>query len=224
MNIKFLQPEHETKVFSFGLPCTLGCILHSNICLSCPFFLLRKSSSNCLYSSEDPHKDIGELLVKYSKDPESEAQLKLLLPQIASTFSPDKSVNEIKEELKKHQLSSDSIGKLHYTLLFMLDHLSALDIQYLPTHKWVMLTAISCFSSSQPSLFFPLSPWTVSEWAKEALSGLAKGAPFSLCLTQKHFSRVALGHGKNDSDLSSVSWFFLLSLQTKRKWKQKFVC
>ncbi|KAL6330781.1 hypothetical protein AAG906_009209 [Vitis piasezkii] len=104
--------------------------------------------------SEDPHQDIRELLVKYSHDPESEAQLKLLLPQIVSTFSADKSVNEIIEELKKHQLSTDAI---------------------------------------------------VSEWAKEALLGLGKGAPFSLCLTQKHFSRVALARGKNDSDLCSLS-------------------
>ncbi|RVX11015.1 3-hydroxyisobutyryl-CoA hydrolase-like protein 3, mitochondrial [Vitis vinifera] len=59
--------------------------------------------------SEDPHQDIRELLVKYSHDPESEAQLKLLLPQIVSTFSADKSVNEIIEELKKHQLSTDAI-------------------------------------------------------------------------------------------------------------------
>ncbi|KAJ9688502.1 hypothetical protein PVL29_014256 [Vitis rotundifolia] len=104
--------------------------------------------------SEDSHQDIRELLVKYSHDPESEAQLKLLLPQIVSTFSADKSVNEIIEELKKHQLSTDAI---------------------------------------------------VSEWAKEALLGLGKGAPFSLCLTQKHFSRVALARGKNDSDLCNLS-------------------
>ena len=93
----------------------------------CPFSYL-KIIINCLYSSEDPHKDIGELLVKYSRDPESEAQLKLLMPQIASTFSPDKSVNEIIEELKKHQLSTDSIGKILYTIPFMVDQLSALDI------------------------------------------------------------------------------------------------
>lgn len=47
----------------------------------------------------------------------------------------------------------------------------------------------------------------VSEWAGEALAGLRKGAPFSLCLTKKHFSEVASAHGKNEHHLSKV-WFY----------------
>lgn len=33
---------------------------------------------------------------------------------------------------------------------------------------------------------------TVAEWAKGALAGIAKGAPFSLCLTKLHYATVAL--------------------------------
>ncbi|CAK9172291.1 unnamed protein product [Ilex paraguariensis] len=104
--------------------------------------------------SEDPHQDIKALLVTYSSNPESEPRLKLLLPRIISTFSTNKSVKEIIEELEKHQLSADTL---------------------------------------------------VAEWAKDALVGLKKGAPFSLCLTQKHFSRVASANGRHDNALSTLN-------------------
>ncbi|KAI4347153.1 hypothetical protein L6164_007994 [Bauhinia variegata] len=104
--------------------------------------------------SQDPHQDIKVLLARYESNPESEAQLKLLLPQIISSFGQNKSVAETFEELKKHQSSTD------------------------------------------PS---------VAEFANEALQGLGKGAPFSLCLTQKHFSRVASALGENDNELSTIS-------------------
>ncbi|KAK2978231.1 hypothetical protein RJ640_024264 [Escallonia rubra] len=103
--------------------------------------------------SEDPDEDIRAILTKYSSNPESDAQLKSLLPQIASTFGANKSVAEIIIELEKYQLSTDA---------------------------------------------------TVAEWAKDALVGLKKGAPFSLCLTQKHFSKVASAYGKNDNDLAGL--------------------
>ncbi|PIA65213.1 hypothetical protein AQUCO_00100592v1 [Aquilegia coerulea] len=104
--------------------------------------------------SDDVHKDVETLLGEYSILPESEPQLKLLLPQIVSSFSPHKSVSEILEELKKHEMSTDT---------------------------------------------------TVAEWAKEAISGLGKGAPFSLCLTKTLFSRVASAQQKDDNDLCKLS-------------------
>ncbi|XP_020220578.1 3-hydroxyisobutyryl-CoA hydrolase-like protein 3, mitochondrial isoform X1 [Cajanus cajan] len=104
--------------------------------------------------SQDPHQDIKVLLARYESNPESEAQLKLLLPQIISSFGGNKSVTEIIKELKEHQSSTDP---------------------------------------------------NVVEWANEAIQGLGKGAPFSLFLTNKHFSDVTSAVAQNDSELSTLS-------------------
>lgn len=61
---------------------------------------------------------------------------------------------------------------------------------------------------------------TVAEWAKGALAGIAKGAPFSLCLTKLHYATVALAaenaipadSPENDHSQVLVSelWYFFL--------------
>ena len=63
-------------------------------------------------SSQDPYQDINALLVKFSSNPETEAHLSSLLPQITSSFGANKSVIETVEELKRYQQDSDATGKL----------------------------------------------------------------------------------------------------------------
>jgi hypothetical protein len=65
-----------------------------------------------LCSTNDPHRDVESVLTGYKKEPESEPQLEKLLPHINSSFSPDKSVAESVEELKKCSQSGDAAGNL----------------------------------------------------------------------------------------------------------------
>ncbi|CAI9263965.1 unnamed protein product [Lactuca saligna] len=46
---------------------------------------------------------------------------------------------------------------------------------------------------------------SVSQWAKDALVGIKKGAPFSLFLTQTYFSRVASACRNNQHELSTLN-------------------
>ncbi|WOL09026.1 3-hydroxyisobutyryl-CoA hydrolase-like protein 3, mitochondrial [Canna indica] len=71
---------------------------------------------------------------------------------------------------------------------------------------------ISCFSENRSVLetieelkkYQKSTDSKASEWASDALSGLGKGAPFSLCVTQKHFSEVTSAHGNNEHHLSKL--------------------
>ncbi|PKU73467.1 3-hydroxyisobutyryl-CoA hydrolase-like protein 3, mitochondrial [Dendrobium catenatum] len=55
----------------------------------------------------DAHANVQAILAQYKTEPDSDAQLKLLLPHIASSFGIEKTVSEIIEELKKLELNTD---------------------------------------------------------------------------------------------------------------------
>ncbi|KAF7149153.1 hypothetical protein RHSIM_Rhsim03G0245800 [Rhododendron simsii] len=82
-------------------------------------FALLQATIRSSDSSDDPNEDISALLAKYctSSNPESEPQLKLLLPLIVSSFGGIKSVNETMQELKKLHLRTDAMGDVLKCLL-----------------------------------------------------------------------------------------------------------
>ncbi|RZC51170.1 hypothetical protein C5167_019588 [Papaver somniferum] len=51
---------------------------------------------------------------------------------------------------------------------------------------------------------------TVVEWANDALAALGEGAPFSLCLTEKHFSRVASAQLEKNNDACQAIFAVLI--------------
>ncbi|CAI9100287.1 OLC1v1037252C1 [Oldenlandia corymbosa var. corymbosa] len=81
-----------------------------------------------------------------------------------------------------------------------------------PRLKLLLPRIISTFSGSKPvqEIIKELEKHQesgdtlVADWAKDALQGLKKGAPFSLFLTQKYFAKVASAHNNNGSDLSRL--------------------
>ncbi|PHU11895.1 3-hydroxyisobutyryl-CoA hydrolase-like protein 4, mitochondrial [Capsicum chinense] len=103
---------------------------------------------------------------------------------LAATFSQDPD-EEIKALLAKYTTNPDSESRL----------------------KSLLPRIISTFGGNKPvkNIIEELekhqqsADTLVAEWAQDALQGLSKGAPFSLCLTQRYFSRVAFVCGKNEN-------------------------
>lgn len=68
-------------------------------------------------------------------------------------------------------------------------------------YLWASWQNIKNIKTSVSGWFFYL----VAEWATDALLAIGKGAPFSLCLTEKHFSKVASACGNKAHNLATVS-------------------
>ncbi|KAH0651758.1 hypothetical protein KY284_031670 [Solanum tuberosum] len=108
---------------------------------------------------------------------------------LAATFSQDPD-EDIKELLAKYSTNPDSESRL----------------------KSLLPRIISTFGGNKPvkNIIEELenhqqsADTLVAEWAQDALQGLRKGAPFSLCLTQRYFFRVASVCGKNENNLSKL--------------------
>ncbi|MCL7049322.1 hypothetical protein MKW94_025262, partial [Papaver nudicaule] len=104
---------------------------------------------------------------------------------LALTFSDD-SHNDVKGLLTEYNTKPESDSQLELLLPQILSSFGS--------HKSVIEITEELKKLQQST------DATVVEWANDALAGLGKGAPFSLCLTEKHFSRVASDHLEKNND------------------------
>lgn len=127
---------------------------------------------------------------------------------LGTHYVPSGKLGSLKEALLKNSFSGDPYDDIE-TLLAR----HGGDLESEAQLKLLLPHIVSCFGANKSVIEImedlerhKLNPEPkVVEWASDALQGLGKGAPFSLCLTQKHFSKVASAFGKRDSYLSTLS-------------------
>ncbi|XP_039164058.1 LOW QUALITY PROTEIN: 3-hydroxyisobutyryl-CoA hydrolase-like protein 3, mitochondrial [Eucalyptus grandis] len=127
---------------------------------------------------------------------------------LGTHYVPSGKLGSLKEALLTNSFSGDPYDDIETILAqYSGDLKSEAQLKLLLPH------IVSCFGANKSVIEImkdlerlKLNPEPkVAEWASDALQGMGKGAPFSLCLTQNHFSRVASALGKRDSDLSTLS-------------------
>lgn len=127
---------------------------------------------------------------------------------LGTHYVPSGKLGSLKEALLTNSFSGDPYDEIETILAqYSGDLKSEAQLKLLLPH------IVSCFGANKTVIEtmkylekLKLNPEPkVAEWASDALQGMGKGAPFSLCLTQNYFSRVASALGKRDSDLSTLS-------------------
>lgn len=127
---------------------------------------------------------------------------------LGTHYVPSGKLGSLKEALLTNSFSGDPYDDIE-TILAQYSG----DLKSEAQLKLILPHIVSCFGANKSVIEImkdlerlKLNPEPkVAEWASDALQGMGKGAPFSLCLTQNHFSRVASALGKRDSDLSTLS-------------------
>ncbi|KAL5698205.1 3-hydroxyisobutyryl-CoA hydrolase [Ranunculus cassubicifolius] len=128
---------------------------------------------------------------------------------VGTHYVPSRDIDPLKQALTSHIFSSDPHKDIKEVLRgFGKEPESEASLKLLFPH------ILSTFGSyNKPILemiedlkLLQKSPdIAVAKWAKGALVGLEKGAPFSLCLTREYFKRVASACGEAGNDLSKIT-------------------
>ncbi|KAH7437211.1 hypothetical protein KP509_05G060800 [Ceratopteris richardii] len=130
-----------------------------------------------------------------------------LFSGIGTHFVPSENLTLLKEALLHTDFSSDAYGAVHSVLS---QFTSSVDSE--ASLKRLLPSIVSCFGGGKSVMESIAalkkeqmsSDPKVSEWATGALTGLAKGAPFSLCITQQHFHAVAAAACNMDNELQEI--------------------
>ncbi|KAK4784655.1 hypothetical protein SAY86_019023 [Trapa natans] len=126
---------------------------------------------------------------------------------LGTHYVPSSNLGSLKEALLSNTFSQDPFEEIG---AFLARYSSEPGSD--PQLKSLLPQIVSCFDANKSVIEIieelrrhQSSPDAiVADWANEALQGLAKGAPFSLCLTHKHFSKVASAVAEKDTDLSTL--------------------
>ncbi|KAL3688898.1 hypothetical protein R1sor_015207 [Riccia sorocarpa] len=147
---------------------------------------------------------------------------------VASHYVPSEKLPSLKEELHQLDLSGDAHVKVDEVLG---KYSRSPDTE--PKLKALLPAITSCFggNKSVPEIISALNTAqesedaAVAEWAKGALEGLKKGAPLSLCVTQRHFAEIAVAAVNGDHPLSKIEGVMRkeFSLGTKTSMRADFL-
>lgn len=127
---------------------------------------------------------------------------------LGTHFVPSESLASFKQAILKLNLSDDS----HKDVQLLLEEYKK-EHKEEPRLKTFLPYIVSTFGRDRSifQIFDELkklqssSDAAVADWASEALLGLERGSPFSLCLTHRHFSQVASKYGNDQHPLSTLN-------------------
>ncbi|KAL2630995.1 hypothetical protein R1flu_015681 [Riccia fluitans] len=147
---------------------------------------------------------------------------------VASHYIPSENLPSLKEELEQLDLSHDAHQKVEEVL-----GKYSKSPEAEPKLKGLLPAITSCFGGCKSMLEIIAALTTaqesddsaVAEWAKGALEGLKKGAPLSLCVTQRHFADIATAVSNVDHPLAKIEGVMRkeYSLGTKTSMRPDFL-
>lgn len=126
---------------------------------------------------------------------------------LGTHYVPTDKLSSLQEALRSHSLSDNAWEAVEEVLSH---HQETPDTD--PPLKTLLPAITACFGA-HPSVADTIKAlkekelsddFSVAEWAKGALAGISKGAPFSLSVTKHHYAAVAAAANSPENELSEI--------------------